>query len=178
MFERTATPWPKAREERVAHTDESQDRVRLTVLHRNRAALIHFLYRMVQDEMVAEELAIEVFQRFYRSCVRPGPVAHSAARLFRIAADLALREPPNAVSQPPAGLSDAPDVARAVACLSGKQRAAMLMHKYHQMDCWQIAQVLNCSESVARSMLLSAYENLRRRLAPRTACQSENCAAR
>jgi DNA-directed RNA polymerase specialized sigma24 family protein len=84
-----------------------------------------------------------------------------------VATDLALNELRSVESQPiPEQLLDAPAVARrAVACLPGKQRAAVVLHKYHRMDYRQIAKVLNCRESAAKSLLFSAYETLRRRLA-------------
>jgi RNA polymerase sigma-70 factor (ECF subfamily) len=146
------------------------------LLHRHRAAVIHFLYRMVQDGTVVEDLAMEVFLRLYRSGAGTGPVGQSAIGLFRIATDLALRDPRNRMSTPATEqLADVLDVGRVVAGMPGKQRAAVLMHKYHQMHCWQISRVLNCSESVARSLLLSAYENLRR-LAPTAAPQNEELA--
>jgi RNA polymerase sigma-70 factor (ECF subfamily) len=155
----------------LASPDESQNWARLTVLpHRHRAAVIDFLYRMVQDGTVAEELAVEAFLRLYRSAAGTGPVSQSMIGLFRIAADLALSEPRN-----PERLADVPGVGRVVAGMPAKQRAAVLMHKYHRMDCWQIAKVLNCSESGARSLLLSAYENLRRFV---PAPQSEELALR
>jgi RNA polymerase sigma-70 factor (ECF subfamily) len=138
------------------------------LLQRHRVAVVHFLYRMVQDRAVAEELAIEVFLRIYRATGEgSGAVAQSVTRLFRLATNLALKEPPNKTSQPPpAQLADVVEKARrALACMPGKQRAAVLMHKYHDMDSWQIAEVLGCSESVARSLLLSAYDRLRGRLA-------------
>jgi RNA polymerase sigma-70 factor (ECF subfamily) len=134
------------------------------LLQRHRAAVVHFLYRMVQDRAVAEELAVEVFLRVYRS---PGewsvPAAESATRLFRVATHLALKELPNKKSQPPSALpADVfEEAGRAMACIPGEQRAAVLMHKYHRMDSWQIATVLDCPESVARSLLLSAYDRLR-----------------
>ena len=148
------------------------------LLHRHRAAVIHFLYRMVQDGTAAEDLAVEVFLRLYRSGAGTGPVGQSVIGLFRIATDLALRERQNPMrTQTTEELADVSDVRWVVACMPGKQRAAVLMHKYHQMDCWQIAQVLNCSESAARSLLLSAYENLRR-LAPAAAApQNEELAS-
>lgn len=145
------------------------------LLHRHRAAVIDFLYRIVQDRMVAEELAIEVFRRAYRSGSHAALVSQSATHLFRIATDLALRESRNAPTEQLVGF---PSIRRAMASIPGEQRAAVLLHKYHQMDCWQIAKALNCSESVARSVLLSAYENLRHRLAPRDALRQEDCAAR
>jgi RNA polymerase sigma-70 factor (ECF subfamily) len=57
------------------------------------------------------------------------------------------------------------EVRRAVAGLPEKQRAAVLMHKYQEMEYAQIASVLNCSESAVKSLLFRAYETLRARLA-------------
>jgi RNA polymerase sigma-70 factor (ECF subfamily) len=57
------------------------------------------------------------------------------------------------------------EVRRAVASLPDKQRAAVLMHKYEELEYSQIAKVLNCSESAVKSLLFRAYETLRARLA-------------
>ena len=54
---------------------------------------------------------------------------------------------------------------QAIARLPEKQRAAVLMHKYEEMEYSQIAKVLGCSESAVRSLLFRAYETLRARLA-------------
>ena len=54
---------------------------------------------------------------------------------------------------------------RSVAALPEKQRAAVLMHKYEEMEYSQIARVLQCSESAVKSLLFRAYETLRSRLA-------------
>ena len=56
------------------------------------------------------------------------------------------------------------EVRRAVAALPDKQRAAVLMHKYQEMEYSQIAKVLTCSESAVKSLLFRAYETLRVRL--------------
>jgi RNA polymerase sigma-70 factor (ECF subfamily) len=64
------------------------------------------------------------------------------------------------------------EVREAVAALPDKQRAAVLMHKYEEMEYSQIATVLECSESAIKSLLFRAYETLRRKLghmAPREA---------
>ncbi len=57
-------------------------------------------------------------------------------------------------------------IQRAILRLPEKQRAAVLMHKYHQMDYDQIAEALECSESALKSLLFRAYEALRVELAP------------
>src|SRR5919206_2613029 len=60
------------------------------LLEKHRSAVIHFLYRMVQNHAVAEELAQEVFLRVYRSRGTYEPTAKFTTWLFRIATHLAL----------------------------------------------------------------------------------------
>jgi len=57
-------------------------------------------------------------------------------------------------------------IRRAVESLPEKQRAAVLLHKYQEMDYDQIARILGCSESALKSLLFRAYETLRVELAP------------
>jgi RNA polymerase sigma-70 factor (ECF subfamily) len=57
------------------------------------------------------------------------------------------------------------EVRQAIGALPGKQRAAVLMHKYEEMEYSQIAKVFSCSESAVKSLLFRAYESLRGRLA-------------
>jgi RNA polymerase sigma-70 factor, ECF subfamily len=161
------------------------------LLGKYRGPVIHFLYRMVQDHGVAEELGQEVFLRVYRSRATYEPAAKFTTWLFRIATHLALnwlrdarrergqeridddssgvpRELPDrhpTIEQAMASESRLEEVRRAVAKLPEKQRAAVLMHKYEEMDYMQIAAVLGCSESAVKSLLFRAYETLRSRLA-------------
>ncbi len=162
------------------------------LLEKHRSSVIYFLYRMVQNQAVAEELAQEVFLRVYRSRATYEPTARFTTWLFRIATHLALNSlrdgkneraearldaetPESAARQ----VSDArpsveevmvhsarlEEVRQAIAALPEKQRAAVLMHKYEEMDYSQIAQALACSESAVKSLLFRAYETLRARLA-------------
>ncbi|HUI58564.1 MAG TPA: RNA polymerase sigma factor [Bryobacteraceae bacterium] len=162
------------------------------LLEKHRSPVVHFLYRMVQNHAVAEELAQEVFLRVYRSRESYEPTAKFTTWLFRIATHLALnslRDGKNERLQerlddassdmPVRQVSDTrpsveqrlvhqarlDEVRRAVAMLPEKQRAAVLMHKYEEMEYSQIAKVLNCSESAVKSLLFRAYETLRARLA-------------
>lgn len=57
-------------------------------------------------------------------------------------------------------------IRRAVDALPDKQRAAVLLHKYQEMDYSDIARALDCSESALKSLLFRAYETLRVQLAP------------
>jgi RNA polymerase sigma-70 factor, ECF subfamily len=57
-------------------------------------------------------------------------------------------------------------IRRAIEKLPEKQRAAVLLHKYQELDYAEIAKILNCSESALKSLLFRAYEVLRVELAP------------
>jgi RNA polymerase sigma-70 factor (ECF subfamily) len=162
------------------------------LLDRHRAPVIHFLYRMVQNQAVAEELAQEVFLRVYRARASYEPTAKFTTWLFRIAMHLALnslrdarfrkldqsldeeagdaagRQLPDRRPNIEQQLLDRvrlDEVRRAIAALPGKQRAAVLMHKYQELEYSQIARILGCSESALKSLLFRAYETLRARLA-------------
>jgi len=69
------------------------------------------------------------------------------------------------------------DVARsqmirhAIDKLPEKQRAAVLLHKYQELDYAEISKILSCSESALKSLLFRAYEALRVELAPLVAHQ-------
>src|SRR5215831_11951155 len=60
------------------------------LLEKHRSPVVHFLYRMIQDHAVSEELAQEVFLRVYRSRNTYEPTAKFTTWLFRIATHLAL----------------------------------------------------------------------------------------
>ena len=57
------------------------------------------------------------------------------------------------------------EVRQAIQSLPAKQRAAVMMHKYEEMEYAQIAGVIGCSEPAVKSLLFRAYEALRARLA-------------
>jgi RNA polymerase sigma-70 factor (ECF subfamily) len=149
---------------------------------------------MVRDQGVAEDLAQEVFLRVYRARKKYAPSAKFTTWLFRIATNLALnalrdgrfRQMEVSVDAEPEGgqpAVDVPDgrpsaverlmemdraefVRRAIAALPEKQRAAVLLHKYHELDYDEIARILECSEPALKSLLFRAYEALRVKLAP------------
>ena len=162
------------------------------LLEKHRASVIHFVYRLVQEQPVAEELAQEVFLRVYRSRSSYEPTAKFTTWLFRIATHLALnwlRDEKHERGQerlddgsPDLPARQVPDrrpsveqdlvyrvkvdqIRQAIASLPEKQRAAVLMHKYEEMDYSQIAKVLGCSASATKSLLFRAYTTLRAGLA-------------
>ena len=167
------------------------------LLRKYRTPLVNFLYRMVRDTAVAEDLAQEVFLRVYRARNEYAPSAKFTTWMFRIATNLALnsvrdnrhrRMDISVDHSMNAGDEDArpmelPDraptieqeliartrsemILRAVHALPEKQRAAVLLHKYQELDYDEIARILECSESALKSLLFRAYETLRAELAP------------
>jgi len=167
------------------------------LLRKYRTPLVNFLYRMVRDTAVAEDLAQEVFLRVYRARNEYAPSAKFTTWMFRIATNLALNsvrdnrhrrmdismdQTVNAGDdeQPAMEVPDrAPTIEqklvartrsvmilRAVHALPEKQRAAVLLHKYQELDYDEIARILECSESALKSLLFRAYETLRTELAP------------
>ena len=64
-------------------------------------------------------------------------------------------------------------IRHAIDKLPEKQRAAVLLHKYQELDYGDIAKILACSESALKSLLFRAYETLRVELAPLVARQGK-----
>ncbi len=176
---------------RVAAGDEASFNYLVEKYHR---PMIHFLYRMVHNQAVAEELAQDVFLRVYRARDSYRAEARFTTWLYRIATNLAVNHARDTrhertaqtvyLDEPDAETGTTPDVAddeptveqklvreermgaiRAhVMELPERQRVAVLMHKYQGMDYRQIGEVLKLSESATKSLLFRAYQTLRTKL--------------
>jgi len=163
------------------------------LLRRYRLPLVSYFRRMVRDQGLAEDLAQEVFLRVYKSRERYQPEARFTTWLYRIATNLALnaiRDRRDEVSDTAGDDSEGGPVLerfvdpqptveqrlmqgdrerlirQAVEALPENQRAAVILHKYQEVDYRQIAGILSVSESAVKSLLFRAYETLRVRLEP------------
>jgi len=163
------------------------------LLQKYRTPLVNFLCRMVREQALAEDLAQEVFLRVYRARKEYAPSAKFTTWLFRIATNLALNairdgkyrqmqisiDTPRDEDEPVIEIA-APDaraderlienernrmIRGAILALPEKQRAAVILHKYQEMDYAEIGKILGCSESALKSLLFRAYESLRVELA-------------
>ena len=164
------------------------------LVQKYRRPMVSFMYRMSHNAAAAEDLAQEVFLRVYRSRENYEASAKFTTWLYRIATNLAVNHardtrherPENMVSldepDEDTGLTvDVPDgsataeetimkrermaaIRQRVQALPERQRTAVIMHKYQQMDYRQIAEVLKLSESATKSLLFRAYETLRGQL--------------
>ncbi len=165
------------------------------LLRKYRSPLVNFLNRMVRDSSTAEDLAQEVFLRVYRARKQYTPSAKFTTWLFRIATNVALNSVRDTRRRKMEVSIDATTdnedsrpmelrarekridehllerdrietIRRAILALPEKQRTAVLLHKYEEMDYAEISRVLDCSESALKSLLFRAYESLRVQLAP------------
>jgi len=163
------------------------------LLARNRSLVLNYLSRMVVNRAIAEELAQDVFVRVYRSRGTYEPTARFSTWLYRITTNVALnhfRDEKRNQNQISLDMQDSAHVRReaqdgaqlvedrlvrevvvqqirnAIRALPPKQRAAVIMHKYDDMDYSQIARVLGCTTSAVKALMFRAYETLRLRLKP------------
>ncbi len=164
------------------------------LIQKYRRPIVNFMYRMVHNQAIAEELAQEVFLRVYRSRQTYRAEARFSTWLYRIATNLGVNYARDTrheraastiyldQADPDTGLT--PDVADStissedsllrrermsairqhVMELPERQRMAVLMHKYEGMDYKQIGDVLKLSESATKSLLFRAYQTLREKL--------------
>lgn len=164
------------------------------LVQKYRRPIVSFMFRMAHSNAVAEDLAQEVFLRVYRSRESYEASAKFTTWLYRIATNLAVNHardtrherPENTISldepDTESGRTlDLPDrmpsaeetmvqrerlaaIRQRVQALPERQRMAVIMHKYQQMEYREIADVLKLSESATKSLLFRAYETLREQL--------------
>jgi RNA polymerase sigma-70 factor (ECF subfamily) len=176
---------------RVAAGDEAGFTL---LVEKYRRQMVHYMYRMVHNQAVAEELAQEVFLRVYRARTSYRAEAKFSTWIYRIATNLGVNHARDTrhergaqavyLDQPDPETGISPDVADAtptveqdmveearraairkhVMALPERQRTAVLMHKYQDLDYKQIGAVLKLSESATKSLLFRAYQTLRERL--------------
>lgn len=159
-----------------------------------RRPIISFMYRMVHNQAVAEELAQEVFLRVYRARATYRAEARFSTWLYRIASNMAINHARDTkyerafasifldqADEETGTKPDVPDlrpiaeqdmlqdermrcIREHVMALPERQRMAVVMHKYQDMDYKQIGAVLKLSESATKSLLFRAYQTLREKL--------------
>jgi RNA polymerase sigma-70 factor (ECF subfamily) len=164
------------------------------LIEKYRKQMVHFMFRMSRNQAVAEELAQEVFLRVYRSRQTYRAEAKFSTWLYRIATNLGVNHARDTkyertaqnvyLDQPDPETGTSPDVAdstlsveqelvreermnairKHVMALPERQRNAVLMHKYQEMDYKEIGEVLKLSESATKSLLFRAYQTLRENL--------------
>src|SRR5436305_5057566 len=160
------------------------------LVQKYRAPMIHYLYGIVHDEAVAEDLTQEVFLRVFRGRKDYEPRAKFKSWLYRIGKNVAFNwirdhsaelhsKMPEVSGHPLENVPrEFPDhrpnvedwlvyqvkierIRRAVGELPERQREVVLMHRFAEMEHRQIASELRCSLPAVKSLLNRAYTNLR-----------------
>jgi RNA polymerase sigma-70 factor (ECF subfamily) len=159
---------------------------------RHQASVVRFCRRFVGDAARAEELAQDVFVRLFRSAKSYQPSARFKTFLFRVATNVCLNdlrrpaakaevleatvkdEGASVFEQQPDGVTplDALEakrleaaVAKAMAAMSERERAAFALCRFEGLAYRDIAQALEATESAVKSLIHRATVQVAKQLA-------------
>lgn len=155
------------------------------LVERHSRELFAYLWRLLGDEAEAEDCLQDAYLRAYRAYARLDGNANTRAWLYRIATNCAytqlkkrsridgrgaefvenLASGEAAVDVQVEQQARLAEVHTAVMALPRKQRAALMLRKYQELDYEQIAETLDCSPEAARANVYQALKKLRRKLA-------------
>lgn len=157
------------------------------LVERHADSLVSYLARLTGSPDTAEDLAQETFLRLYRTADRYRETGYFQAYLYRIATNLAKSErrrrlrwrslhPLLAASTPERveasasrrllGRELGQALERAIAALSPKLRAPILLHEVEGLPVAEVARALGCRPGTVKSRLHRARKRLERALAP------------
>ena len=160
------------------------------LIETHQARVVGTVAKMLGDEMVAEDIAQQVFIRVWKSAGRYHPTAKFTTWLFKITRNLVFNElrrrkrhpatplqqeeeeryfqPPDATTLSPgdslldAELNDA--IQLAIDALPEMQRMAIILRRYEEMPYEELGVVLGLSVPAVKSVLFRARAELRLRL--------------
>lgn len=149
---------------------------------RHQQRVVSLAYRLIGDWHHAEDVAQETFLRLRQVAPRYRPEARFTTWLYRVVYNLSIdaqrriashpasREVPESETQD-ASASDSAEkteaarlVRKAVNDLPERQRRAVILHRYEGLTHAEIVDVTGWSRSAVESLLVRAYENLRKNL--------------
>jgi RNA polymerase sigma-70 factor (ECF subfamily) len=149
------------------------------LFERHQVRLFGFLYHLVGDRSLAEDLVGETFLRVYRARVQYRLGSGFTPWLFAIARNLAIGELRRRsvlkriqerlrrqAALDPGGWAPGEDdlqerVRLALQTLPEEQRSAVVLKEYLGMDYREVGQVLGCTEQAARARTYRARQGLR-----------------
>ena len=149
------------------------------LLERHRGPVIHFVYRMVQNQAVAEELAQEVFLDLYNHLGDLQSPAHVEFWLRKVASRRCIDYVRRLRRHPNVGLEDAPEIStvpqqrdpfltealrKLIASLPEKSRMVVLLRYQEDLAPAEIAETLDIPLNSVKSCLHRALAMLREKL--------------
>jgi RNA polymerase sigma-70 factor (ECF subfamily) len=153
------------------------------LVEKHSGELCGYLWRLTGDEADARDALQDTFLRAYRAYERVQDFSNLRAWLYKIATNTArtqnarnhrrqaepLLEPiassEKAVDAQVAERTQLAEVKQAVMVLPVRQRAALMMRKYQELEYAEIAAALDCSEDSARANVYQALKKLRQQFA-------------
>ena len=154
-----------------------------SLAERHQTRILSLAYRLLGDWHKAEDVAQETFLRLRQAARRYEPQARFTTWLYRIVHNLSMDQQRKAMKAPvsledaqaeredpaqdsPVERRELAEVVRnAVGELSDRQRRAVILHRYEGLSHEEICEVTGWSKSAVESLLVRAYENLRKKLA-------------
>jgi len=153
-----------------------------TLAERHQGRVLSLAYRLLGDWHRAEDVAQETFLRLRQAAGQYEPQAKFTTWLYRIVHNLSMdqrrkvRNGPLSLDHDLVEREDAPAdgaverhelaelVQKAVGELSERQRRVLILHRYEGLSHEEICDVTGWSQSAVESLLVRAYENLRKKL--------------
>jgi RNA polymerase sigma-70 factor (ECF subfamily) len=150
---------------------------------RHQKRVLSFSYRLLGDWHRAEDVSQETFLRLRQAAAQYEPRAKFTTWLYRIVHNLSLDQQRKTANDPvslEALQADTEETAqdrsaerhelaeavqRAVGELPERQRRVIILHRYEGLSHEEIGEVTGWSKSAVESLLVRAYENLRKKLA-------------
>ncbi|HOL68181.1 MAG TPA: sigma-70 family RNA polymerase sigma factor, partial [bacterium] len=157
------------------------------IIKKYQQPLLNFVYRLVGDRHLAEEVAQEAFLRVYLSARRYRPETKFSTYLYQVARNVSLNalrhrkfvsffhDPFAAVSASKVSLRQGEEnsrqrikeiVSQAIGNLPVSQRTALVLAKYDGLSVKEIALIMKTSLPAVKSLLHRARETLKKELAP------------
>ena len=144
---------------------------------RHRPEILRYLTRLLGNEADAQDVCQDVFLRAQQAFVRLAPDSNSRAWLYRIATNGALnskRQRSRFAARaadvdldtlPAAAVTESNDelraLRRAVQMLPARQRAALMLRRFHDMSYAEIAASVGGNQATARANVYQAIKKLR-----------------
>ncbi len=153
------------------------------LVDRHSGELCAYLWRLTGDEADARDCLQDTFLRAFRAYYRLQDFSNLRAWLYKIATNTARthhsrnhRRKTEPLLEPIASGEKAVElqvmestqlaaVKQAVMALPDRQRAALMMRKYQELEYAEIATALDCSEDSARANVYQALKKLREKFA-------------
>jgi len=155
------------------------------LMKKYKSRVINMIYQFIGDRDEAEDLAIEVFLRVYKSAENYQAISKFSTYLYKITANLCInelkkRKRHRVISLNTSLLSDKLSsplsilerkeknalIKKMIDALPPRQRMALILQIYEELSYKEISTVLGCSAKGVERLLYRAKLNLRRKLGP------------